>query len=124
MSNKSKVLVVFMKSAKLLKIFKSVKVLKVVISFASMAIFAVCESAVMGMAFALALVVLLFIHEIGHVIALKIKGYGLRLPLFIPFLGAAISAPPFDDRDTEAYVGYGGPFLGTIAAVLFSAPYL
>jgi len=38
--------------------------------------------------------------------------------VFIPFLGAAIFAPHMGNRYVEAFVGYGGPFLGSIAALL------
>jgi Zn-dependent protease len=123
MKNMSLVITLAIKSAKLLKLFKSAKILKVGISFMSMAIFAVCHSAVMGIAFGISLVVLLFIHELGHIIALKQKGYETKLPYFIPFVGAVISAPKFDDRHTEAYVGYGGPLVGTLAAIAAAAPF-
>lgn len=71
----------------------------------------------MGPWFGIGLVLLIFIHEMGHIVALRLKGYETNGPVFIPFLGAAIFAPKFEDRDTEAFVGYGGPFLGTIAAL-------
>lgn len=116
-------LVVALKSTKLFKIFKSAKALKVVISLLSMAIFAVCHSATMGIAFGCGLLVLIFIHELGHIIAMHQKGFGLKVPFFIPFLGAVIFAPKIDDRHTEAYVGYGGPFIGTLAAVACLIPY-
>lgn len=111
------------KSTKLLKIFKSAKLLKAGISFVSMAVFAVCHSAAMGVAFGLSLLVLLFIHELGHIVALKRKGFETKLPFFIPFVGAVISAPKFEDRHTEAYVGYGGPLIGTLAAVVAAVPF-
>lgn len=111
------------KSTKLLKIFKSAKLLKVAISFVSMAVFAVCQSAAMGVAFGISLLVLLFIHELGHIIALKLKGFETKLPFFIPFVGAVISAPKFEDRHTEAYVGFGGPLVGTFAAIAAAVPF-
>ena len=95
-----------------------------VISLLSMAVFAVVQSAVMGIALGVGITLLLLIHEIGHVVALKRRGYPIKLPFFIPFVGAAIAAPKFTDRNTEAYVGYGGPFIGTIAALICVIPYL
>lgn len=116
-----KFLVVMLKSAKLVK---SLKVIKVIVSSFSMLLFAVCESWILGVAMACALLVLLFLHEMGHVIAMKQKGFGLRMPYFIPFIGAVVFAPRMEERDTEAYVGFGGPLLGTFCALLFTAPYL
>jgi Zn-dependent protease len=71
----------------------------------------------LGIWFSVGLVAMLFIHEIGHVIALRRKHLPTALPVFIPFLGAAIFAPNLGDRATEAYVGYGGPLVGSIAAI-------
>ncbi len=95
-----------------------------VISLLSMAVFAVVQSAVMGIALGVGITLLLLIHEIGHVVALKRRGYPIKLPFFIPFVGAAIAAPKFTDRNTEAYVGYGGPFIGTAASMICLIPYL
>ncbi len=67
---------------------------------------------------ALGLVIMLFIHEMGHVWAARIKGLPVSAPAFIPFLGALIimkKQPP--DAKTEAFVAYGGPLLGTLGAL-------
>ncbi|WP_261807577.1 site-2 protease family protein [Paenibacillus sp. N3.4] len=40
--------------------------------------------------FAIGLVVMILIHELGHVLAAKIKGLPVSAPVFIPFLGALI----------------------------------
>ena len=76
----------------------------------------------MGIIFGIGFFILLLIHEIGHILALKKKGFGIRLPFFIPFVGAAIFGPKMEERDTEAYVGYGGPLIGTAAALLVALP--
>lgn len=113
------VLLILGKSAKLLK---AAKIAKPAITFASMALSAFAYAFWLGPWFAIGLVAMLFIHEMGHVISLRLKGYQASTPVFIPFLGAAIFAPKFKDRDNEAYVGYGGPLLGSIgAAGLFGA---
>lgn len=75
--------------------------------------------------FAVGFVALLFIHEIGHVIAAKRIGLPVSAPLFIPFMGALITMKkqPLDARE-EAYVAFGGPILGSIgAAAVFGAAY-
>lgn len=119
------VLVVFLlkfgkiaKLTKLGKAFKALKATKLALTFGSMAISAFVYSFMWGPWFAVGFVIMLFIHEIGHVIAMRIKGIPVSAPVFIPMLGAVIFAPPFKDRETEAFVGYGGPLLGTIGAVI------
>jgi Zn-dependent protease len=61
-------------------------------------------------------VVLLFIHEMGHVLQLRREGIQASAPMFIPFLGAVISAKSLGrDAAAEARVGLAGPILGTPA---------
>lgn len=67
--------------------------------------------------FAAGLVIMILIHEFGHVIAIRQQGLPAAPMVFIPFLGAAIFVPPLKTRHTEAVVGIGGPLLGTIGAV-------
>lgn len=74
--------------------------------------------------FAIGFVLLLLVHELGHVIAAKRKGLPVTAPVFIPFLGALINLKRHpQDAVTEAYMAYGGPLLGSIgaAAVLVAA---
>ena len=62
-------------------------------------------------------VVLLFVHEMGHVIALRREGIGASAPMFIPFMGAAIFAKSLGDNAlAEARVGLAGPILGSLGA--------
>lgn len=67
--------------------------------------------------FAAGLVIMILIHEFGHVIAIRQQGLPPAPMVFIPFLGAAIFVPPLKTRHTEAVVGIGGPLLGTAGAV-------
>ena len=70
-----------------------------------------------GWEFAAGFVVLLFLHEMGHVIALRREGIKASTPMFIPFLGAAIFAKSLGDNAlAEARVGLAGPILGSLAA--------
>jgi Zn-dependent protease len=74
-------------------------------------------SVLWGWQFAAGFVVLLFIHEMGHVIALRREGIKASAPMFIPFLGAMISARSLGDNAlAEARVGLAGPILGSIAS--------
>jgi len=70
-----------------------------------------------GWLFAVGFVILLFVHEMGHVIAAKWLGIPVSAPLFIPFLGAAIVMKQ-NPRDawTEALMAYGGPLAGCIGS--------
>ncbi|TCS94244.1 site-2 protease family protein [Hazenella coriacea] len=68
---------------------------------------------------AIGLVVMIFIHEMGHVWAAKMKGLPVSAPAFIPFLGALImmKRQP-QDASTEAFIAMGGPLLGTVGALI------
>jgi Zn-dependent protease len=71
-----------------------------------------------GWPFAAGFVVLLFVHEMGHVIQLRREGIKASTPMFIPFLGAAIFSRSLGDNAlAEARVGLAGPVLGTLGAV-------
>ncbi len=61
---------------------------------------------------------LLFIHELGHMLEAKRQGLDVSWPQFIPFLGAMITMremPPNAWR--EAQVALAGPLLGTVGAL-------
>lgn len=69
--------------------------------------------------FAVGFVILIFIHEMGHVVAAKRKGLPVTAPTFIPFMGALIMLKRNpQDAETEAYVAFGGPLLGTVGALI------
>ncbi|HUB67201.1 MAG TPA: site-2 protease family protein [Candidatus Methylacidiphilales bacterium] len=74
-------------------------------------------SLIFGWPFAIGIVLLLFVHEMGHVIAAKWLGIPVTAPIFIPFFGAAITMQQ-NPRDawTEALMAYGGPFAGCIGS--------
>jgi Zn-dependent protease len=70
-----------------------------------------------GWPFAAGFVVLLFVHEMGHVIQLRREGIKASAPMFIPFLGALITAKSLGENAlAEARVGLAGPILGSAAA--------
>lgn len=70
-----------------------------------------------GWKYAAGIVVLIFVHEMGHVIAAKWLGLPVSAPLFIPFIGASIVMKE-NPRDawTEALMAYGGPLAGCIGS--------
>jgi len=74
-------------------------------------------SLIFGWKFAVGFVLLLFVHEMGHVIQLRREGIEASAPMFIPFLGAVIAAKSLGDNAlAEARVGLAGPILGSLAA--------
>ncbi|WP_019121536.1 site-2 protease family protein [Brevibacillus massiliensis] len=82
----------------------------------SMAISLGAYALAFGWKFAAALVYLIFVHEMGHVIAAKQKGIRTSPAIFLPFVGALISLKEQPrDAKTEAYLAYGGPLAGLIA---------
>lgn len=105
------------KGGKLLKVAKSLKLLKVLLTVSTMALSALAYSSRLGWPVAAGFVLLLLVHELGHVIALRARGIRASAPVFIPFLGAVVFTPRFTDRQTEAVVGIGGPLLGTLGAL-------
>lgn len=105
------------KSSKLLAVIKSAKLMKPLISVGTMLLSVFAYSFAMGIPFAIGFVLMIFIHELGHVFALKRRGVPASLPVFIPFLGAAVFTKYSDDRDEEAYSAYAGPLVGTLGAL-------
>ncbi len=83
----------------------------------TMAVSVVAYAAIWGFPFAAGFVVLILVHEMGHVIALRREGIKASAPMFIPFMGAVISARSLGDNAlAEARVGLAGPVLGSIGA--------
>jgi Zn-dependent protease len=70
-----------------------------------------------GWPFAAGFIALLFVHEMGHVIALRREGLKASAPMFIPFMGAVIAARSLGRNAlAEARVGLAGPILGSLGA--------
>lgn len=97
----------------LLLIFKipaAATLLSLVVSFGGYALF-------YGPWFAVALVTMILVHEMGHVVEIRRQGMHATAPIFIPFMGAAIfqrSHPT--DALKQAQIGIAGPIAGTIGA--------
>jgi Zn-dependent protease len=74
-------------------------------------------SLIWGWRFAVGFVLLLFVHEMGHVIQLRREGVEASAPVFIPFMGAVVWAKQLGGNAlAEARVGLAGPVLGSIGA--------
>ncbi|MBA2545549.1 MAG: site-2 protease family protein [Solirubrobacterales bacterium] len=93
--------------------------LKLFTTSASMLVSIVAYQLLFGWAFSVGFVLLLLVHEMGHVFQLRREGVEASAPMFIPFLGAVISAKSLGkDASAEARVGLAGPILGTIGTLI------
>jgi Zn-dependent protease len=69
--------------------------------------------------FGVLLVLQLFVHEYGHVHAMKRTGMRVKGMYFIPFLGAlAVTEDAFTSRRQQAYVALNGPLWGSLLTLL------
>jgi Zn-dependent protease len=91
--------------------------LKLLTTSGTMLVSIAAYSLLWGWTFAAGFVLLLLLHEMGHVIQLRREGVKASAPMFIPFMGAVISAKSFGGHALkEARVGLAGPVLGTLAS--------
>jgi len=83
-----------------------------------MAFFAVYWT-MFGWKFALGFVLSIYIHEMGHVIALRRYGIAASAPMFVPFLGAFVRMRQYPANvGQDARVGLAGPIWGLGASVV------
>ena len=94
----------------LLTLLKLKTFLSMLISIAAYAIF-------WGWKFAVGFVLLMFVHELGHVIALRLQGVKASAPMFIPFFGAFVNIEG-EQRSVsqEAVSALAGPIAGLLGA--------
>jgi len=77
-----------------------------------------------GWPFAVGFILLLFVHEMGHLIAARMVGLKVGLPVFIPFMGAVIALKEAPRNAwIESIVGIGGPVLGSLGALAVACCY-
>jgi Zn-dependent protease len=108
---------IFSYGAKLKGLLLLLPKLKLLTTSGSMLVSVAAYSLIWGWKFAAGFVLLLLVHELGHVIQLRREGIPASAPMFIPFLGAYVSAKSLGDNAVaEARVGLAGPVLGTIGA--------
>lgn len=103
----------------LFKIPAMTTLLSLIVSFGGYALF-------YGPWFAVALVTMILVHEMGHVLEIRRQGMHATAPVFIPFLGAAIFQRQHPvDALKQAQIGIAGPIAGTLGAtaafVLYNA---
>ena len=103
---------------KFLQLLGFVKFGKLLTTGGTMIVSVAAYAFVFGWWYAAGFVALLFAHEMGHYIAARQRKLEVGAPTFIPFVGAWIALRDLPhDAETEAYVGLGGPFAGTLAAL-------
>jgi Zn-dependent protease len=91
--------------------------LKVLTTGVSMLVSIAAYAWIWGLPFAVGFVLLILVHELGHVFELRRQGVPASAPLFIPFLGAVIGMKELpDDAWKEAKVALAGPILGSVGA--------
>jgi len=102
----------------LLLLFSGLKFGKIFMTGGTMLISVVVYAWIFGWRYAVGFVALLFVHEMGHFIAARQRGLPVGAPTFIPFVGAWIEMKQLPhDAETEAYVGMGGPLVGSLGAL-------
>jgi len=75
-----------------------------------------------GLWFAVGLVGLIFVHEMGHWLEAKRQGLPVSAPLFIPFLGASIFLKEHPESAwREFQLAFAGPLLGSLGAAVVYA---
>jgi Zn-dependent protease len=91
--------------------------LKLFATAGTMAVSIAAYALLWGWKFGVALVLLIFVHELGHVIELRRQGVPASAPLFIPFLGAMVGMKQLPaDVWREARVALAGPIVGSVGA--------
>lgn len=99
-------------------LFAAGKLGKLFVTGGSMILSMFVYSLTFGWKYAVGFVLLIFFHEMGHYLAARNRGLNVGAPMFIPFVGAWIQLKDMPrDVHTEAYVGFAGPLVGTLAAI-------
>ena len=112
-------LLLFQFAAKLKGLLLLLPKLKLLTTSGSMLVSVGAYALFWGWKFAVGFVLLLLVHELGHVIQLRREGIKASAPMFIPFLGALVAMKELPkDAAAEARVGLAGPVLGSIGALV------
>jgi Zn-dependent protease len=100
------------------KLLKAMKLLGPLAMIISATLMAVTYTLTMKFSLAFGLVIILIVHEFGHYSATWFCGYKPHWWLHIPFFGARMTAPDFRSRHDEAFIAYGGPFIGGVFSLI------
>lgn len=95
------------------------------VTFISTGVTALIYARLFGWTFGVGVVLMILIHESGHLVVARLLRLPVSMPILIPFLGAFVNmrqAPRTVAQ--EAQMAIGGPILGSIAAALCYLAYL
>jgi Zn-dependent protease len=93
-------------------------------TFSSMLVSLGAYWALYGWWFGLGLVLSIYVHEMGHVYALRRFGFAASAPMFIPLVGAFVRMKQHPVSPVEdARIGLAGPIWGTAGALCLFAAY-
>jgi Zn-dependent protease len=96
--------------------------LKFLASAGTMLISVAAYALLYGWKFAVGLVGLIAVHELGHVFALRRRGIAAGLPVFLPFLGAFVQMKEAPKSVyVEAETALAGPLIGGLGALAVAA---
>lgn len=99
-------------------LFAAGKLGKLLTTGGTMILSIVLYSFLYGWRYALGFVLLIFVHEMGHFVAARMRGLDVGWPTFIPFVGAWVQLKDMPHNvETEAYIGFAGPIAGTLGAI-------
>lgn len=92
----------------------------------SLAVWIACLTFLMNWQQALLFGVLIYMHEMGHLVAIQYYGYRFSWPFFVPFLGAfVLQGKASEDRSESMVIALAGPvagFLGSLAVMALPLP--
>ncbi|HVW24909.1 MAG TPA: site-2 protease family protein [Polyangiaceae bacterium] len=113
------------KAKGLLLLLKALPAAKLLLTMGSMFVMIAVEAMRYGWLYGVGFVALIFIHEMGHAVAIRRAGLAAGLPVFVPFIGAFISLrdQPRTPRE-EATIALAGPIAGAAASALCAVLYL
>jgi len=102
-----------------LKLLSGFKFLAFLKSFLSMFIVIGIYTMLWGWAYALVVVFLILIHEMGHYIFMRGMKLNPDLPFFLPFIAVVNMNKLPADQASSAWVSLAGPLVGGAVAVIF-----
>src|SRR6476620_4732922 len=106
-------------AAKLKLLLVALPKLKLLTTSGSMLVSVAAYALFWGWSFGVGFVLLLLVHEMGHVIQLRREGIKASAPMFIPFMGALVAMKELPkDAAAEARVGLAGPVLGALGCLI------
>ncbi|HEY0395891.1 MAG TPA: site-2 protease family protein [Candidatus Elarobacter sp.] len=91
---------------------------KLLLSFGSIFVSLWFYALLFGWKFGIVFILQILVHEMGHYVTFRNFGVPVSLPLFIPGLGAFVSAPMTADPARNAVAAIMGPVFGVAAAAV------